>query len=177
MTLIYNNQISCDATYLFSMNWVLKKNTWTIQVLKLLKNFLFKWSDFKFLIQKLMMLIFIWISNTADIQINNAVIANVGGVGLNLNNCFNVELRNNVFRIVVKETIKTTDCEKVKISQTVITGDSQRGEGWMALGGNSFIVSNTVASGQPNSGIVVYLDNIELKTPCYKANFHSGQWL
>ena len=95
-------------------------------------------------------------SNTNELEINNGVISNVAGVGLNVDKCWNVKLNNNVFRNVVHEVIRTTGpADNVEIRQTVITGDSQRGEGWMSLEGDSYVVVNTVATGAPKNGIVV----------------------
>ena len=64
-----------------------------------------------------------------------------------------------MFRNVVHEAIRTSGpTEKVKIRQTMITGDSHRGEGWMSLEGDSYVVVNTVATGAPKNGIVVSFD-------------------
>ena len=95
-------------------------------------------------------------SYTSEIQVHNSVISNVGGVALDFAHCSQIDLESTVARNVVYEVIKITgDSSNVNIAQTVITGDSQKGRGWMWLEGDFYRISNTVASGAPRNGIVV----------------------
>lgn len=92
----------------------------------------------------------------SDLRINNAVISNVGGIALLFTDVYKVELRNNVARNVVGEVVKTKgQVGNFRIAQTVISSDSPKGQGWMSLEGDNYLIINTVATGAPRNGIVV----------------------